>query len=157
MPCFFASCPDLCLLAFLAQSFIPVAMKGRVRPPRERYASGRLKPTSRSLATKSGTNRKIHVAGLSYGGSKSASRQASQKKGRRGLREVKQKSYPEICALSEAKCVALLKKHKVLGSKAHRKCYTCGAGMKRTKEPGTLRCSGSSADCSAGRPRDSAK
>ena len=152
MPCSLLLVQTCVSLAFLAQSFIPVAMKGRVRPPRERYASGRLKPTSRSLATKSGTNRKFHVAGLSYGGSRSAGRQASQKKGCRGLRELKQISHPEICALSEAKCVALLKKHKVLGSKAHRKCYACGAGMKRTKEPGTLRCSGSSADCSAGRP-----
>jgi hypothetical protein len=54
----------------------------------------------------------------------------------RGLTRVKQVGYPEICAFTEKQAKAELNRLKLLPTLVGRKCWACGAAMKRYKSCG---------------------
>ena len=75
-------------------------MKQKLKDEKARYGSGRLKPTSRTIATSKGTNREHWKMGIAYAKKKIVSRGK--------LRILKQKSMADYFGMSEKKCHTLL-------------------------------------------------
>ncbi|CAE7193682.1 unnamed protein product [Symbiodinium natans] len=71
-------------------------MKGSLKDGPGRYSSGRRKPQSQKIARSDGTNKQFHKLGLSYRG-------CAKCRGHK-LRDLKQISFPEVCAWSEKRC-----------------------------------------------------
>ena len=69
------------------------SMKRSLRSDRPRYPNGRPKPTSRTVATSSGVNRKFHQQGLKYSPEKASPS--------RPMRDLKQIPFAELCRWSE--------------------------------------------------------
>ena len=124
-----------------------VQMKGKAKDNVARYASGRKKPPSQSIAKKTGVNRRFHSIGLSYAGSGTRN---SLQRAKAPLRRLSQMSY-DIVQMSEKAACSFLSKLGTFGKKWGRTCWACKSVMRPTTRFDTLRCS--NASCSAGRPR----
>ena len=118
-------------------------MKGNLSDDRERYESGRPKPTSRTVATAKGTNRKHWKLGIKY---------ATRKFQSRGkLRTLRQVDFPTVLSWPEKKCFSILKKAGVFGDRRNRRCWVCKAAMVPESQTQAYRCV--NRQCSGQRPR----
>ena len=80
-----------------------------LRSDRPRYPNGRPKPTSRTVATSSGVNRKFHKQGLKYGPNTPAAA--------RPMRDLKQISFAELSRWTERQCERWLTQKGLFGKK----------------------------------------
>ena len=121
-------------------------MKGNLgkEKTRSRYASGRPKPVSRTVATSSGVNRKFHTLGIKYSPGSSVGRQ-------RLLRNLKQISFAELSTWSEQYSERWLQQRGFFSKKTGHKCWICRRNMAKTTDADVLRCSYSS--CPGRQPR----
>ena len=87
---------------FLSRGLGGRTMKGRCTQDGARYASGRKKPTSRTLAKLTGVNSKFHTLGLAYSGKKKPKTKQNPLR-----RELQQIGFPEVCSWSNARCKAV--------------------------------------------------
>ena len=118
-------------------------MKGNLSDDRERYESERPKPTSRTVATAKGTNRKHWKLGIRYATPKFQSRGK--------LRTLRQVDFPTVLSWPEKKCFSILKKAGVFGDRRNRRCWVCKAAMVPESQTQAYRCV--NRQCSGQRPR----
>ena len=116
-------------------------MKGSLSD--SRYPSGRKRPPSRTIATSSGVNRQFHKKGLAYA--------PEAPKKNRGLRGLKQLSFPDLLSWSSKRCEKYLTGRGFFGRNWSRRCYACSAKLGRTENSAILRCT--NRQCVAERPR----
>lgn len=119
-------------------------MKRSLGSDRPRYANGRPKPTSRTVATSSGVNREFHKIGIRYGPKQRGS-------SARPMRDLKQSSFAEMSTWNERKCERWLQTNGLLGKKTGHCCWICKAKMVGTGQHDVLRCS--NPQCPGDRPR----
>ena len=112
----------------------------------ERYASGRKRPPSRTIATSSGVNRQFHKVGLKYFGSVKKT-----VKKYRALRGLKQVGFPTLVSWTELKCKKYLESKGFFGKRKSRKCWRCRSSLVNLENSsGYMRCG--NAKCQAFRP-----
>ena len=109
-------------------------MKRNFGKEKPRYASGRPKAVSRTVATSSGVNRKFHTLGIKYS-------PGSSVRTPRPLRDLKQISFAELSTWSEQFSECWLQQRGFFSKKTGHKCWICRRDMAKTTDPDVLRCS----------------
>ena len=136
--------PVTCMKQLCVSVLARKDMKGNLGKEKPRYASGRPKPVSRTVATSSGVNRIFHTLGIKYSPGSSVRTPCP-------LRDLKQISFAEPSTWSEQFSQRWLQQRGFFSKKTGHKFWICRRDMVKTTDPDVLRCSYSS--CPGRQPR----